>query len=484
MRLRGWAGVGCDRAVTGAAVVDVGGGDRGRALDRDQVSVGVLISSLPREVVDAAIAAHGAGRRRSDGKLPPHVVVCLLMALWLFAGEDYEEVATKVTGYLDDLGCWAAPWSPPTASAITQARKRLPAAVMAQVFDDVAAPLASPWTPGAWLGTFPGRTRRLVAIDGFDLDIPDSDANAAAFGRAGHGGTNAAGSAFPKARVVTITECATHAPLAAAIGAWSVGEPTLARQLYPRLRSDEVLLADRGFYSYTAFTAAAATGADLIWRAPTGLGLPVIATLADGSYLSVLIPPGRRYGPTLARTYAAARAAAGSGAQPDPVTQGRLVRVVDYDVPERAGPSGGELVTLITTILAPDDPDGVPALAPAGAYAQRWEIETGFDAAKTHLRGPGQVLRSRLPELVTQEIWALLITHHAIAALATRAAEGRRGRPRQGLLRTHPAHHPPHRHRDGGFFPLSAGAARCPRRWPRSPPACCPRGDTEAVPEP
>lgn len=38
------------------------------------------------------------------------------------------------------------------------------------------------------------------------------------------------------------------------------------------------------------------------------------------------------------------------------------------------------------------------------------------------MRGPGRVLRSRLPDLVHQEIWAYLITHHAISALTARAS--------------------------------------------------------------
>jgi hypothetical protein len=36
----------------------------------------------------------------------------------------------------------------------------------------------------------------------------------------------------------------THAFLAAEVGAYSVGEPTLARRLYPRLHADELLTAD------------------------------------------------------------------------------------------------------------------------------------------------------------------------------------------------------------------------------------------------
>ncbi|MFS8105261.1 IS4 family transposase, partial [Lentzea alba] len=58
----------------------------------------------------------------------------------------------------------------------------------------------------------------------------------------------------------------------------------------------------------------------------------------------------------------------------------------------------------------------------ADAYHQRWEHETGNDQLKTHLRGPGRILRSRLPDLAYQEIWAWLITHHAINALITQAA--------------------------------------------------------------
>jgi hypothetical protein len=58
----------------------------------------------------------------------------------------------------------------------------------------------------------------------------------------------------------------------------------------------------------------------------------------------------------------------------------------------------------------------------AVAYNERWEEETSNDQLKTHLRGPGRVLRSRLPDLVHQEIWAYLIVHHAISELTARAS--------------------------------------------------------------
>ena len=59
----------------------------------DWISLGVLAGSVPRDAVDDAIAAAGKQAKRSDGRLPPHVVVYLVLALALFAGDDYEEVA-------------------------------------------------------------------------------------------------------------------------------------------------------------------------------------------------------------------------------------------------------------------------------------------------------------------------------------------------------------------------------------------------------
>ena len=378
----------------------------GVVVSPDQVSVGVLVSSVPRDVVDVAVAGHGAGAKRSGGTLPPHVVAYLTMGLCLFPDDDYEEVAVKVTGSLSRFGCWDAAWQAPTSSGITQARKRLGQAVMADVFEGVAAPVATAETRGAWL-----RRWRLLAIDGFDVDLPDSDANAEAFGYAGSGPSR---SAFPKARVVALAECGTHAFLAAEIGAWSVGEKTLAARLYPRLRPDELLTADRNFYSFDAWSSAVRTGAALLWRAPTGLRLPVVAVLADGTYTSVLINPKIR-GSRRERILAAARA----GEQLDP-DQAHLVRVVEYDVPDRDGNGTGELIALITTII---DPGRAHAGELAAAYHDRWEEETANDQLKTHLRGPGRVLRSKLPDLAYQEIWAWLTVHYATAVLIAQAAE-------------------------------------------------------------
>lgn len=395
----------------------------------DQVTLGVLVNAVPRDAVDEAVAVCGVRERRSDGKLPAHVITYLTLALCLFPDDDYEEVATRVTGSLDRWGCWNAAWSVPTASAITQARKRLGREVFPELFERTCGPVAGKAGPGAAvgaLGTARGsflRRWRLLAIDGFEVDVPDTPANAAEFGYAGSGDNR---SAFPKARVVALAECGTHAFAAAEVDAYSVGEKTLAQRLYPRLRAEELLTADRGFYSWTAWDTAQATGAALLWRAPTQLDLPVVRVLSDGTYLTVLIKPALRGG-RRERLLAAARAGVDLtdiNTVPDafddrglPVAH--LARVIEYDVPDRAGNDTGELIVLLSTIL---DPSHARADELAAGYNERWEEETGNDQLKTHLRGPGRVLRSRLPDLVHQEIWAYLIVHHAISALAAHAS--------------------------------------------------------------
>jgi hypothetical protein len=70
----------------------------------DQVSLGVLVTAVPRDTVDDAVTVCGVGDRRSGGKLPAHVTAYLTMALCLFSEDDYEEAATKVTGTLNRWG--------------------------------------------------------------------------------------------------------------------------------------------------------------------------------------------------------------------------------------------------------------------------------------------------------------------------------------------------------------------------------------------
>jgi hypothetical protein len=76
----------------------------------DWISLGVLASWVPADAVDNAVEATGKKAQRRGGKLPPRVVAYLVMALALFADEDYEEVAARLAGTLADWGGWEESW--------------------------------------------------------------------------------------------------------------------------------------------------------------------------------------------------------------------------------------------------------------------------------------------------------------------------------------------------------------------------------------
>jgi hypothetical protein len=92
-------------------------------------------------------------------------------------------------------------------------------------------------------------------MDGTCLDVADTAENDAEFGRPGSGRGEGVG-AFPQLRLVALAECGTHAMFAAAMGAYGIGEPTLARQLAASAGPGMLILADRGFTAHPLFAGA------------------------------------------------------------------------------------------------------------------------------------------------------------------------------------------------------------------------------------
>jgi len=357
----------------------------------DLVSVGVLTRVFPPELVDEVIADVGRTEQRHRS-LPARVMAYFSIGMALYSEGSYEDVLAQLTDGLSWASRWQETYSPPSKSAIFQARARLGSEPLAALFDRVAKPIGGEQTPGVWLAG-----RRLVAIDGMCLDVADTTANDAHFGRPGvNKGEQAA---FPQARVVALAECGTHAVFAAKIGTYSQSEATLTEQLLDRLEPGMLLTADRGFFSYALWRKATATGADLLWRIRTDKSGPKpthVEDLPDGSWLAHL----RRATPAAARR-----------------EKPMLVRVIDYTVDDgRENPATYRLFTTLT------DPAEVTATDLAAAYAQRWEVELTFDELKTHQRGPRTVLRSKSPDLVLQEIWGHLCCHYAIRSLMAEAA--------------------------------------------------------------
>jgi hypothetical protein len=371
----------------------------------DRISLGVIADVVPRDLIEEVLNETGRREQRSR-LLPAHVMVRFCQAMCLFCEDDYEEVMRKLVGSLQSMNSWSDSWHVPSTSAITQARQRLGPEPVRELFKRVAVPMAGYGTKGAWL-----KSRRLMAFDGFVLDAPDTTENVKVYGKSQVGGHPYA---YPQVRVVGLGECGSHAIVDAAMAGTSTGEPALAATLLRSFEPDMLVMADRNFFGYPLWRKAVETGADQLWRVSSNVKLAVVTTLSDGSYLSVVFVPKlrdyhRRGLIDMVR----------GGRTPHPA-QASVVRVIEYDVPDREGNGKHEIIRLITTVL---DPQEIPAIELAAAYHERWEFEGLIDEIKTHQRGRARVLRSKSPQMVEQEIWAFLLTHYCIRHLMCRAAD-------------------------------------------------------------
>lgn len=371
----------------------------------DHISLGVLTRVFPAQVIDEVLAACGRLERRHR-LLPARVVVYYVLGLALFSSSSYEEVMRMlVSGHSWAQG-WAQQWTVPSKAALFQARKRLGPEPLQQLYSRIAQPLAVNGLPGDFY-----RSWHLLSMDGLCLDLPDTDENVERFGRPPSSRGDGRGGAFPQIRVLGLAECGSHAIIYAALGSYKTGEQTLAQEILRSLRPNQLLLADRGFFSYPLWEKAVATGADLLWRIKGNAVLPVETRYADGSFASHIYP-----GTTARRNN----------------REGIAVRVIEYhldatadaqtypDADDAAEPDAESRIYRLLTTIA--DPNRAPADELAELYFQRWEIETAFGELKTHQRGAGVVLRSKLADGVIQEVYGYLCVHYAIRWLMHSAA--------------------------------------------------------------
>jgi hypothetical protein len=383
----------------------------------DRVSVGALTKAFPPELVDRVISATEAQEQRRR-LLPARLVMYFVLALWLFRGPNcgYGRVMGKLvdalyhrhrarellqTGRVDPGGWVQAgrdggrvrQWRPPNISSLSRARDKLGPDPVRLLFEEVAGPVAAPQAAGVWVCGL-----RVVSMDGSATDVPDTQENRAVFG--GPGNDQRVG-AFPQVRWVVAAESGTGALIEATFGPYTVGEQTLAQEVVSAFTPEMLVLADRNFLSHALARDVLGTGAHLLWRASASFALTPIQVLCDGTYLAQLRPARTQDGP--------------------PIT----VRVIEYTVhttpldPDTGAPdpnraTASELFALVTDLL---DTEAYPALDLACAYPMRWDCETVIGHHKTDM-GPGMpVLRSKDPEGIAQEMWALFAVYHALAQL-------------------------------------------------------------------
>ena len=154
---------------------------------------------IPPDVINLTLG-HTKSVEERKRKLPSQLIVCLVIAMSLWSSDSMGTVLKNLVNGLNRqwtrLGQY---WKVPNSASITEARQRVGCRVMSQLFGRIVRPLATPETPGAFLGGL-----RVMAVDGTVLDVPDSQANARVFGYPGsRPGTKAA---FPKVRLVILVQ--------------------------------------------------------------------------------------------------------------------------------------------------------------------------------------------------------------------------------------------------------------------------------------
>jgi hypothetical protein len=334
---------------------------------------------LPRANVARALRITGKDQTYCS-VMPAWLVVWFVVGLGLFHLDSYRQIFRHL------IHNRPAPERP----TLCQARQRVGARPLALLCKSAIQLLATPATPGAFYAGM-----RLMALDGFTIDVYDSPANDRAFGRPGSGRGR---SAFPQVRTLGLVEAGTHVFWKFLIRKYAVGECTMAPYLIRQLQPDMLLMWDKNFFKFDHIRQVLARGANLLAMVKTGLVLRPFQQLPDGSYL--------------AKSYRNAYAR-------DHDLFGVVVRVIQYTFDDPGRKGHGEKHRLITTLL---DPAAHPAATLVELYHVRWEQELAIDELKTH-QMIKPLLKSQTPAGVIQEILGLMLGHYCVRTLMFDAAK-------------------------------------------------------------
>ena len=144
---------------------------------------------LAKSHLQRTVLRRNLDKRRSR-KCPAYLMVWFTIAMWLFGDDCYTQVFRWLHRFSKEFT--------PTSSALSQARAKIGVAVLADIYREVVRCLCTCDTPASFYAG-----RRLVAVDGFVLNLADSEENRQAFGRPKNGSSSGA---FPQTRIVALCE--------------------------------------------------------------------------------------------------------------------------------------------------------------------------------------------------------------------------------------------------------------------------------------
>ncbi len=183
-------------------------------------------------------------------------------------------------------------------------------------------------------------------------------------------------------------ELNSHLITGSAFDDYSVNEMKLAEQLIETTPDNSVTMFDKGFYSMGLLDKWHKSGTERHWLIPLkkNVQYDVIESRGRNDKLVRLKsnPRARKLWPELSESID--------------------VRLVTRKIKGKTY----EVLTSMTDAMR------YPVTDITSLYEHRWEIELGYREQKQYMLGNRLTLRSRLPELVRQELWGILLTYNLI----------------------------------------------------------------------
>ena len=220
----------------------------------DYLSASLLARVYPAAMIGEILDQHGCNSKRIR-RVPAVPGTYFCMALSLYPEAAYEQVFAVVAQGLSWMQGHDAAVTI-AKSSLSEMRGKIGSAPLQSLVARACRPLADATRhPDAFYAGL-----RLVALDGSNLEVADEPDNINACGypgsRTGHAG-------YPQAQCAVLVECASHAIIAATLGAYRSSEWAMCNPLLASLGAGMLCLADRGLNGYTHWATAQATGAQL-----------------------------------------------------------------------------------------------------------------------------------------------------------------------------------------------------------------------------
>ena len=364
-------------------------------------------SGILQPFVVEALAELSQDHYRTGTILTPVLLVWLVLTLTLRRDLNYHKALNWMVSGLR----WLQSLLPAQShivkdGTVSHARVKLGVDVFRLLFHKLAAAIW-PIAPDFHL---PAQASGLVSVafDGSTGTMPDTRPNRDQFGRLS---SRSGYAAFPQMRMMVLMALSVRIIFDLAYAPYAgkgTGERSLVMQILKRLtRKGLLLLLDAGLYSFDIAWEIDQADQKFIIKAPRSLKLNPLQHLPDGSYLAQLTHKVEDL-------------------QASPTKSGRkrwkkvslTVRVIRFEMP------GFRPVTLITNLLD----TRITAREIVLHYHRRWDVEIAYDEIKTHqcatMRGQcPTTFRSKRPDLVEQELYALLVMYNVVRLLIRQAAD-------------------------------------------------------------